>query len=449
MKKILLLFTVFFCLGSTSVFAAESRGVQEIGLSLDAVWVIFAALLVFFMQPGFALLEAGAIQSKNAAHVAGKNILSFAIATLVFWAVGFAIAFGDGNSFFGLSGWFVSDENAFSSLSALGIPIGAKFFFQLAFAGVSLAIMWGGVAERAKLSFYFIFGILFSAIIYPVVAHMVWGGGWLGSLGMQDFAGSTVVHLTGGVSALIGALILGPRLGKRDKNGKNKTILGHNTVYSVLGVFILWFGWFGFNAGSTITTEGSFFAYVAMTTNLAAAAGAVFALLTSWIIFKKADISYMLNGVLAALVAITASCAFVKPWAAVVIGAIAGVVMVFSYLFFDRVVKVDDPVGAFSVHGVAGIWGTLATGFFAAPDLVAKLGVGKAGLFYGGGLHQLGVQALGVGVAFVFVAAISFVIMYTIKKTIGIRVDEKDEIKGLDIAEHGAPCYNHNEVAAK
>lgn len=445
MKKVLMLLFVFFYFGTASVFA-EGREVEEIGMSLDTVWVIVAALLVFFMQPGFALLEAGATRAKNAAHIAGKNILSFSIATLVFWAVGFAIAFGDGTAFFGLKGWFMENEHAFSSLSALGIPIGAKFMFQLAFLGVSLAIMWGGVAERAKLSFYFIFGILFSAIIYPVVAHLVWGGGWLSTLGMQDFAGSTVVHLTGGVSALIAAILLGPRLGKRDANGKSKTILGHNMVYSVVGVFILWFGWFGFNSGSTITTSDSFFAYVAMTTNLAAASGAIFALLVSWIVFKKADISYMLNGVLAALVAITASCAFVEPWAAVIIGAIAGTLMVFSYVFFDRVVKIDDPVGAFSVHGVAGIWGTLSTGLFATPELVAKVGVGKAGLFYGGGLHQLGIQALGVVVAFIFVSIISFVIIYTIKKTIGIRVSEADEARGLDLSEHGAPCYSKDEV---
>lgn len=413
---------------------------------MNTVWVIVAFLLVFFMQAGFALLEAGATRMKNAGHIAGKNVLSFAIASLVFWAVGFALSFGDGNSFFGMTGWFVDVSNphsgdGFSALGSSSVPLAAKFLFQLVFAGVSLAIMWGGIAERAKLIVYFVFGALFIGAIYPVIAHWVWGGGWLAELGMQDFAGSTVVHLQGGVAALVGALLLGPRIGKYNKDGTTNLIPGHNTVYSVLGVIILWFGWFGFNAGSTLSAEGDFFAYIALTTNLAAAAGAVAALLTAWLVLGKPDIGYMLNGVLAALVAITASCAFVKPWAAIVIGALAGFFMVFSVLYFDRVAKVDDPVGAFSVHGVAGIWGTLSTGFFAAPDLVEKTGVGKPGLFYGGGLAQLGVQALGLVASFAFVFAASFLVMYAIKKTVGLRITREEEIIGLDISEHGASGY--------
>jgi Amt family ammonium transporter len=414
--------------------------------AVDAVWVLVAALLVFFMQAGFALLEAGVTRMKNAGHIAGKNVLSFAIATLVFWAVGFGFSFGDGNSFIGTNGFFldVSDSSigdVFSSLSFADVPMGAKFLFQVVFAGVSLAILWGGIAERAKLIVYFVFGTLFVGAIYPVIAHWVWGGGWLASMGMQDFAGSTVVHLQGGVAALVGAMLLGPRIGKYNKDGTSNLIPGHNTVYAVLGVIILWFGWFGFNAGSTFGANGTFFPYVAMTTNLAAAAGAVAALLTCWLVLKKPDIGYMLNGVLAALVAITASCAYVKPWAAVVIGAIAGSFMVFSVLFFDRVAKVDDPVGAFSVHGVAGIWGTLSTGFFAAPDLVEKLGVGKPGLFYGGGLSQLWVQFVGLAASFAFVFVASFVVLYAIKKTVGLRISREEEIIGLDISEHGASGY--------
>ncbi|WP_038084743.1 ammonium transporter [Tumebacillus flagellatus] len=429
----------------TAAFA-DDPSVTDAIRAVDAVWVILAAVLVFFMQAGFALLEAGVTRMKNAGHIAGKNVLSFAIATLVFWAAGFAFSFGDGTSWIGTHGFFLdtSDDsigNLFSSLSFTDVPMGAKFLFQAVFAGVSLAIMWGGIAERAKLIVYFVFGTLFIGLIYPVIAHWVWGGGWLASLGMQDFAGSTVVHLQGGTAALVGAMLLGPRIGKYNKDGTSNLIPGHNTVYAVLGVIILWFGWFGFNAGSTFMAKGTFFPYVAMTTNLAAAAGAVAALLTCWLVLKKPDIGYMLNGVLAALVAITASCAYVKPWAAVVIGAIAGCFMVFSVLFFDRVAKVDDPVGAFSVHGVAGIWGTLSTGFFAAPDLVEKLGVGKPGLFYGGGFTQLGVQALGLVASFAFVFAASFLVLYAIKKLVGLRISREEEIIGLDVSEHGASGY--------
>ncbi|WP_236587790.1 ammonium transporter [Tumebacillus amylolyticus] len=425
---------------------ADDPTVKDAIQAVDAVWVLVAAVLVFLMQAGFALLEAGVTRMKNAGHIAGKNVLSFAIATLVFWAVGFAFSFGDGNSWIGVHGFFLdtSDDNignVFSSLSFADVPMGAKFMFQVVFAGVSLAIMWGGIAERAKLIVYFVFGSLFIGLIYPVIAHWVWGGGWLSKLGMQDFAGSTVVHLQGGVAALVGAMLLGPRIGKYNKDGTTNLIPGHNTVYAVLGVIILWFGWFGFNAGSTFMAQGTFFPYVAMTTNLAASAGAVAALLTAWIVLKKPDIGYMLNGVLAALVAITASCAYVKPWAAVVIGAIAGTFMVFSVLFFDRVAKVDDPVGAFSVHGVAGIWGTLSTGFFAAPDLVEKLGVGKPGLFYGGGFSQLGVQALGLVASFAFVFIASFLVLYAIKKIVGLRISREEEIIGLDVSEHGASGY--------
>lgn len=446
MKKALALFALIF-LGLTGhAMAADEPTVKDAIQAVDAVWVLIAAVLVFFMQAGFALLEAGATRMKNAGHIAGKNVLSFAIATLVFWAVGFAISFGAGNSVIGTSGWFlnVADDkinDIFGSLSFSDIPLGAKFMFQVVFAGVSLAIMWGGIAERAKLIVYFVFGTLFVGVIYPVIAHWIWGGGWLSGLGMQDFAGSTVVHLQGGVAALVGALLLGPRIGKYNKDGTSNLIPGHNTVYSVLGVIILWFGWFGFNAGSTLMAQGTFFPYVAMTTNLAASAGAVAALLTVWAVLGKPDIGYMLNGVLAALVAITASTAFVEPWAAVVIGAVAGMVMVFSVLFFDRVVKVDDPVGAFSVHGVAGIWGTLSTGFFASPALVEKVGIGQPGLFYGGGFHQLWVQFLGIAASFAFVFIASFIILYAIKVTVGLRISREEELIGLDISEHGASGY--------
>ncbi|UFJ43182.1 ammonium transporter [Brevibacillus humidisoli] len=414
----------------------------ELASAIDATWVMVAAVLVIFMQAGFALLEAGATRMKNAGHVAGKTILTFGICSIAFWALGFGLTFGDGNQFIGLSGFFFdgADESAFSSLSAIAIPAGIKFLFQLGFVGVSLAIAWGGFAERAKLSVYFVFGILFTIVIYPVIGHWVWGGGWLAELGMQDFAGSTVVHLQGAVAALVATMLLKPRIGKYNKDGTANLIPGHNQVYTVLGVIILWVGWFGFNAGSTFGSVSGMFGYVAMTTNLAAAAGAVAALVISWIVMGKADIPSMLNGVLAALVAITAACAFVEPWAAVLIGLIAGVITFFTAIWFERR-GIDDPVFAFSVHGIAGIWGTLSTGLFATPELTAQVGIGQAGLFYGGGLYQLGVQALGVLGAMVYVFIVSFVILGILKATMGLRVTEEEEVIGLDLSEHGLYGY--------
>ncbi|MTT33305.1 ammonium transporter [Terrilactibacillus sp. BCM23-1] len=410
---------------------------NDVKFMLDSLWVIIAAILVIGMQMGFALLETGSIRAKNAGHVAGKQILSFAIASLAFWAFGFAITFGNGNGFFGVHGWFLGNEKAFDSVSWMNIPLSIKFLFQLSFAAVSLAIAWGGFAERAKLVVYFIFGILFTVLIYPVVGHWVWGGGWLAEMGMQDFAGSTVVHLQGAIAALIATILLGPRIGKFNKDGSPNTIGGHNMVYTVMGGFILWLGWFGFNAGSTGGTADGFFGYVALTTNLAAAAGAIAALLTAMAMSRKADIGAMVNGVLAALVAITASCAFVAPWAAVVIGAVAGSVTYWTSVYFEKK-GIDDPIYAFSVHGIAGVIGTLSTGFFATKELAV---VGKPGLFYGGGLHQLGVQALGIVTAAVYVAIVSFIVLAILKATVGLRVKAEDEMAGLDIAEHGAYGY--------
>lgn len=429
----------------------EATGTQ-LQAAVDSVWVMLAAILVIFMQAGFALLEAGSTRMKNAGHVAGKTILTFGLCALAFWAAGFGFAFGGGgNPFIGLAGFFMdgSEEQAktaFESLSFSDVPIAVKFLFQLAFAGVSLAIAWGGFAERGKLPVYFVFGILFTVIIYPIVAHWVWGGGWLAAIGMQDFAGSTVVHLQGATAALVATLLLKPRIGKYNKDGSPNMIPGHNQVLSVLGVMILWIGWFGFNSGSTMSAMGDgFFGYIALTTNLAAAAGGVAAFIVSWIVFGKGEIPGMLNGVLAALVAITASCAFVDPWAAVVIGALAGILTFFTAQWFEKA-GVDDPVYAFSVHGIAGIWGTLSTGLFATPELAEKVGVGGPGLLYGGGFHQLGVQALGVAGAFLFVLVLSFVILGIMKITMGLRVTEEEEIIGLDLSEHGV--YGYPEAMA-
>ncbi|TVY08259.1 ammonium transporter [Paenibacillus cremeus] len=431
---------------ATLAFAADDATPTQLQSAIDAVWVMLAAILVIFMQAGFALLEAGSTRMKNAGHVAGKTVLTFGICAIAFWAIGFGFAFGDGNGFFGTTGFFVdgSEEqaaSAFSSLSFSDVPIAIKFLFQLAFAGVSLAIAWGGFAERGKLPVYFIFGILFTVLIYPIVAHWVWGGGWLSKIGMQDFAGSTVVHLQGATAALVATLLLKPRIGKFNKDKTPNLIPGHNQVLSVLGVIILWIGWFGFNPGSTLSAMGDgFFGYIALTTNLAAAAGAVAALVVSWMYFGKSDIPSMLNGVLAALVAITAACAFVTPRDAIIIGAVSGILTFFTSQWFEKA-GLDDPIFAFSVHGIAGIWGTLSTGIFATPELASKVGVGKPGLLYGGGLEQLGVQALGVVGAFLFVLVLSFIILYVIKLTIGLRVTEEEEIIGLDLSEHGTYGY--------
>lgn len=444
-KKIWLSIGLLLGLFPTLAFADAATN-EQLQMAVNSVWVMLAAILVIFMQAGFALLEAGSTRMKNAGHVAGKTILTFGLAAVAFWAVGFGLAFGDGNSFFGTTGFFLDGsvkqaEAAFSSLSFSDVPISIKFLFQLAFAGVSLAIAWGGFAERGKLAVYFVFGVLFTVVIYPIVAHWVWGGGWLAQLGMQDFAGSTVVHLQGATAALAATLLLKPRLGKFNKDGKPNLIPGHNQVYTVLGVIILWIGWFGFNPGSTLgAVNDGFFGYIALTTNMAAAAGGVAALLVSWAYFGKADIASMLNGVLAALVAITASCAFVDVWASIVIGAVAGIVTFYTAQWFERM-GLDDPIYAFSVHGIAGIWGTLSTGLFATPELAKTVGVGQAGLFYGGGLHQLGVQALGVFGAFVFVLVLSFIILGIMKLTMGLRVTEEEEIIGLDLSEHGNYGY--------
>lgn len=449
MRKVLFLSLTMLLAFPAMAFAADEATPAQLTLAVDSVWVMLAAILVIFMQAGFALLEAGSTRMKNAGHVAGKTILTFGIAGLAFWAFGFGLAFGDGgglNSLIGFGGFFFNGTEeqtaaSFASLSFSDVPGSIKFLFQLAFVGVSLAIAWGGFAERAKLSVYFVFGVLFTVIIYPFVAHWIWGGGWLASHGKQDFAGSTVVHLQGATAALAATLLLKPRLGKYNKDGKPNLIPGHNQVLSVLGVIILWIGWFGFNPGSTLSAvNDGFFGFIAMNTNLAAAAGGVAALLVSWLYFGKADIPSMLNGVLAALVAITASCAFVETWAAVVIGLVAGTLTFFTAQWFEKA-GIDDPVYAFSVHGIAGMWGSLSTGFFASPRLVEIVGVGKEGLFYGGGLHQLGVQAMGVVVSFVFVFVLSYAILWIMKKTMGLRVTEEEEIMGLDISEHGNYGY--------
>ncbi|WP_096202986.1 ammonium transporter [Bacillus sp. FJAT-45350] len=403
---------------------------------MNNVWIIICAILVLFMQGGFILLEAGSTRMKNAGHIAGKTIFTVSLASLVFWAVGWGFIYGEGNAFIGLSDFFYGNYSAEGD----GLAGSVDFIFQLMFAAIALTIAFGGFAERAKLGAYVVFAILFSAFVYPVVAHWIWGDGWLAGMGKQDFAGSTVVHLTGAMAALAATIILKPRMGKFNKDGSVNDLAGHNQVYTALGVLILWVGWFGFNAGSTLEVNGAFFGYVALNTQLAAAAGAVAAMLIVYLASGKADVPTTLNGALAGLVAITASCAFVAPWAAVVIGTIAGFIVYAAMKMFDRA-KIDDPIFALSVHGIAGIWGTLSTGFFATPELAAMNG-GLPGLFYGGGLTQLGVQTTGVVASGIYAFLISVILLLGMKAVMGsLRVSEEEEIIGLDMSEHGSYGY--------
>ncbi|SFJ84237.1 ammonium transporter [Thermoflavimicrobium dichotomicum] len=409
--------------------------VADVSLAVDAVFILMCAVFVFFMQAGFVLLEAGSTRMKNAGHIAVKQVISISIAALAFWVAGYGLTFGDG-IWIGTNGWFLNIPQ-----EAGALPVEISYLYQLSFLAASLAIVWGGFAERAKLGVYILFGLLYSILIYPVIGHWIWGAdGWLHALGKQDFAGSTVVHLQGGVAALVATMLLKPRIGRFSSDGTSNTMPGHNQVYTVLGVLLIWLGWFGFNPGSTLTAKEGFFGYIALTTNLAAGAGAVAALGLSVWLTRKANISMILNGMLAALVAITAACAFVETWAAVVIGAVAGVLAVLSMYYLEKQ-KIDDPVGAISVHGVAGMWGSLSTGLFATPVLVQKVGVGSAGLFYGGGWKQLGVQALGVAIATIYVALVSFIILWVIDKVMGLRVSKEEELSGLDLSEHGSYGY--------
>jgi Amt family ammonium transporter len=423
---------------------------EELVIATSTVWVVVAAVLVIFMQAGFSFLEAGLTRMKNVGHIAAKNVLTFSLAAIVYYLVGFGIAFGDGgNGLFGGSG-FVPDVDTLLAIGAepfswFGtMPAAAAYVFQVAFAGVSLAIVWGAMAERTKLWVYFAFGVVFVGI-YSVVAHWIWHpDGWLFAKGMQDFAGSTVVHYQGALAALAGALLLGPRIGKFGADGKPNAIPGHNMAFTTLGVIILWFGWFGFNAGSTLSVQSGdylgYFAYVAVTTNVGAAAGALGAVITAWLVLGKPDLSMMLNGAIAALVAITAACGFVAPWAAIVIGAIAGVIAVVGVLGIERL-GIDDPIGAVAVHGLSGVWGTLSLGLFAMPSLASNLDTGSGGLLYGGGLGQLGTQALGLVTVGAFTFTASFLVLWVMKATFGIRVEEEVETAGLDVSEHGMWGY--------
>jgi Amt family ammonium transporter len=421
---------------------AESNlaAISAKGVALDTIWVLIAGVLVMFMQAGFALLESGFTRSKNAVNILMKNLMDFSFGTLTYWIVGFAIMFGAGNFLFGTSGFFLNDAgNTFDSLSWSTVPLECKYFFQLVFAATAATIVSGAMAERTRFVAYIFYSIVITAFIYPVVGHWIWGGGWLVEMGMWDFAGSTVVHSTGGWLALTGAIMLGPRIGKYNPDRSPNVIAGHSMPLATLGVFILWFGWFGFNPGSTMGAVTDI-AHIATTTNLAAAAGAVAAMLTACWMFKKPDLSMAINGVIGGLVAITAPCAFVSGGSAIWIGLIAGVLVVLSVIFFDQVMHIDDPVGAVSAHAICGSWGTLALGLF-AQDQFSPGSTGD-GLFFGGGWKLLGIQAIGVVSVFAWCMASGFLLFYVIKHLVGLRVSRDEELRGLDIDEHGMEAYS-------
>jgi Amt family ammonium transporter len=415
--------------------------------SINAMWVIVAACLVMFMQAGFLLLEVGFSRAKNAGAGVAKVLVNFSIASLCYWACGFALAFGGLGEIAGTHGFFLdvgsSIEEAGKSIpfvETYSISPAAFMFFQFVFCAVSLAIVWGATLERIKFGAYIIYAIIFSAVLYPILSHWIFGGGWLQvNVGMQDFAGSTVVHLIGATGAFAALLLLGPRIGKYTKDGKPRAIPGHSMPLVGLGVLILWLGWFGFNPGSTLGAIGGRFAEVVVVTNLAAAAGVVAAVAIMYLKTKTIDIGMAGNGAIAGLVAITAPSGYVEYWAAPIIGAIAGVIVVYGVLAIEKLI--DDPVGALSAHGLAGIWGTLSCGIFTSPRLAEFNEVGDPGLWYSGSFHQLGAQALGVGVAFACVFVASYAIFFAIKKTIGLRVTAEEEDAGLDISEHGMYGY--------
>ncbi len=420
-----------------------NEGVANLQGALNSIWVLIAAILVIFMNAGFCMLETGFCRQKNAVNVLSKNLVVFALATISFWVIGFSIMFGQGNGVFGGGGWFLSGGPETYGLNPYpaGLPIPVFFLFQVAFAGTAATIVSGAVAERIKFVDFLIFSLLLVGISYPITGHWVWDSeGWLFNFGFKDFAGSTVVHSVGGWAALIGAAMLGPRVGKYT-NGRPNAIPGHNMSIATLGCLILWIGWFGFNPGSQLAVDEAV-PYIAVTTNLAAAAGGIAATLTSWFKDGKPDLSMIINGILAGLVAVTASCNVVSYWGAVIIGLIGGIIVVYSVSIFDTVFKIDDPVGAISVHLINGIWGTLAVGIFADPNIpIAAAENPVTGLLFGN-FGQLTNQIVGIVAIGVFSALFSVVVWSILKAILGIRVGMEEEINGLDIGEHGMEAYS-------
>lgn len=409
---------------------------------IDTLWVFLAAILVFFMNLGFASVEAGFARAKNTVNILSKNFIVFAVSSLGFLLLGWGLMFGGDNPLIGTENLWIlgnTDLSAYNDTLTADVPFWGKFFFQLVFCGTAATIVSGAVAERVKYISFIIFSFVLTLVIYPIVGHWVWGGGWLADLGFMDFAGDTVVHSVGGWAALAGAIILGPRIGKYDKNGKPRAIPGHNMSLAVIGLFVLWLGWFGFNPGSTMSFQNpSDVMHILMTTNTSAIAAVLTSTITAWIFIGKPDLGMTVNGCLAGLVAVTGGCAYFSIEISLLIGAIAGVVVVFAVMFFDRV-GVDDPVGAISVHLGCGVLGTIFVGLF-AKEGVTTLSTTN-GLFYGGGFKLLGVELLGILAVGAFVFVSSSIVWFILKKTVGIRVSAEEEIAGLDIGEHGNHAY--------
>jgi Amt family ammonium transporter len=425
-----------------TLIASEHPTLTDAVQAIETTWVIVAAVFVLLMQAGFMLLEVGFSRMKNVGTVVPKVLANLSVAALCYWAVGFALAFGGSGWFAGTEGTFLDTSNGdlFPAMSFSAAVVPAKFFFQFVFCAVSLAIVWGTTLERIKFGAYLIYAVVFSSVIYPIISHWIFGGGWLqANFGMQDFAGSTVVHLIGATGALAALLLLGARQGKYGADGKPNVIPGHSMPMVGLAVLILWFGWQGFNPGSTLGAIGGRFAEVMVVTNLAAGAGVLGAMATIYLLTRTWDIGMTGNGAIAGLVAITAPSGYVEYWAAPIIGLVAGVVVVTGVILIDKLV--DDPVGALSSHGLAGIWGTLSCGLFTSPRLAELNEIGTAGLVYNRSLDQLSVQALGVAAAFGSVFAVSFVVFFLIKATYGLRVRPDEERYGLDIVEHGMWGY--------
>lgn len=423
------------------VAAQEADEIADLILAVDTIWYVVAGILVFFMQAGFGLLEAGFVRVKNTSNILMKNVLDASLGGVVWWAVGFGFAFG------GSQGNFIGGDSFFPALGGLtetgDVSEAAVFFFQWAFAATAATIVSGALAERTKFSAYLFYTVFITGLIYPIVINWGWGGGWLADLGFMDYAGSTLVHSVGAWAGLAGAFLLGPRIGKYASDGTVTAIPGHNMSMAALGMFILWFGWYGFNPGSTLGLTGGLAteaAWIAINTTLAAGAGAVVAMGVAKVRYGKADLGLTINGALAGLVSITAGCGFVETWAAVLIGGIGGILVVFSVAFFDKI-RIDDPVGAISVHGTCGVWGTLAVGLFATAGAAEAWGAKSHGLFMGGNIEALGVQFAGVLAVLAWTLLTAGILFFVIKKTIGLRVSEAEELAGLDVQEHGIGAY--------
>jgi len=440
MKPFHSMITLAILLAPALCIAQEKTG-PDLKVIADTVWVLITAALVFFMNLGFATVESGLCRAKNTVNILSKNVIVFCVTSLAFWAIGFGFMFGEGNPLIGLKGLFlIGSDNSpatgeayqgiFSSLNWTGVPLLAKFFFQLVFAGTAATIVSGAVAERIKYFSFFVFSFLMGALIYPIQGHWIWGGGWLSQLGFKDFAGSTVVHSIGGWSALVGAVLLGPRLGKYGPDGRINPIPGHNLGMATLGMFVLWLGWFGFNGGSTMAADPQPISVIILNTNMAAAAGGIAATFVSYLAIGKPDLSMLLNGILAGLVGITAGADGATVFGSIMIGLISGIMVVYSVLFYDRM-NVDDPVGAISVHLMNGVWGTFAVGLFHR----------EVGLFYGGGPKQLLIQVVGILAVAVFSVVSNLILWKIIKVFMGLRVSEEEEMEGLDIGEHGMEAY--------